>query len=65
MANRRITIDQWKHIPAGNTVWNGYAVNSTCTAPKEPGLYTLYEIADENNCHIGWEWEKEEEKEKK
>lgn len=57
---RRITVDAWKHIPAGETIWNGYAVNGTCTAPSEPGLYTLYEIASDTNTHIWWEWEKEE-----
>lgn len=55
---RKITIDEWKHIPAGETVENGFAVNGYCTAPAEPGFYTLYELADENT-HLGWEWEKE------
>lgn len=49
-----------KNVPAGATVWNGYAGgNTTCTAPADPGVYTLYELADENNCHAGWQWEKE------
>ena len=31
----------------------------TFTAPAEEGYYTLYEIADNNNIHRGWKWEKE------
>ena len=57
---RRITVDEWKHIPAGETVENGFAVNGLCTAPSEPGFYTLYELASDENTHLGWEWEKEE-----
>ena len=56
---RRITVDEWKHVPAGESVWNGFAVNGTCVAPNEPGLYTLYELAGDDNIHLGWEWEKE------
>ena len=56
---RRITIDEWKHIPAGKTIENGYPVNGYCTAPPEPGFYTLYELASDENTHLGWEWEKE------
>ena len=29
------------------------------TAPKEPGLYTLYEILGEHNAHLGWKWVRE------
>lgn len=47
-------------VAAGATVWNGYVGGqTTCTAPYEPGTYTLYELADEHNCHAGWQWEKE------
>ena len=47
-------------VKAGETVWNGFiGGQTTCTAPKEPGTYTLYELADDNNCHAGWIWEKE------
>ena len=56
---QKITIKEWAHIPAGATVANGYS-NGYCTAPSEPGLYTLYQLADDNNCHAGWEWVKEE-----
>lgn len=55
---RKITVDIWRHIPAGTTIPNGYS-NGYCTAPSEPGLYTLYEVADDMNRHVGWEWEKE------
>lgn len=54
---RKITVDEWKHIPAGTKIDNGNC--GFCTAPSEPGLYTLYQIADDNNCHAGWEWVKE------
>ena len=47
-----------RHVPEGSIVWNGYT-NQTSTAPSEKGLYTLYEVADENNCHVGWKWQKE------
>lgn len=54
-----ITLDCWKHIPAGESIWNGFAVNGICTAPSEPGTYTLYEEVSEENMHIGWKWVKE------
>lgn len=56
----RITLNCWKHIPAGETVWNGYP-DSYMTAPEESGTYTLYQLVDDNNCHAGWKWEKERE----
>lgn len=47
-------------VAAGETIWNGYAGGqTTCTAPVKPGVYTLYELADDNNCHIGWQWKKD------
>lgn len=50
-----------EHVPAGESVWNGYVGGKThCTAPNEPGTYTLYELAYEaTNTHAGWKWEKE------
>lgn len=54
---RRITVEDWQHIKAGESVPSGFDYD--LTAPKEEGTYTLYELADENNCHVGWEWEKE------
>lgn len=54
----RITIEQWKHIPTGTKVWNGYP-GGYCTVPKEPGFYTLYQLVTTHNTHGGWEWEKE------
>lgn len=56
MENRKIVIA--KHVGAGETVENGYS-NGYCTAPQTEGVYTLYELADEHNCHIGWKWERE------
>ena len=55
---RKITVDEWHNIPDGTTIPNGYSAGY-CTAPSEPGLYTLYEVADDMNRHAGWEWEKE------
>ena len=55
---RKITVDEWHNIPDGTTIPNGYSAGY-CTAPSEPGLYTLYEVADDMNRHVGWEWEKE------
>lgn len=57
---RYITVDEWKHIQAETKVENGYP-NGYCTAPSDPGYYTLYEVANDNNVHVGWHWEKEEE----
>ena len=54
---RRITVPNWEYIPAGEKIANGYS-NGYCIAPSKPGRYTLYEIADQNNQHVGWEWEK-------
>lgn len=54
----KITLPQWEHIPAGGTAWNGYP-GGYCTAPKEAGRYTLYEIVNPDNTHAGWEWERE------
>ena len=47
-----------EHVNSGETIPNGYSCGYM-TAPKEQGLYTLYELADEHNCHQGWKWEKE------
>lgn len=57
MEEERITVDLWKHIPSGTSICNGFS-NGYCTAPKEPGYYTLYERV-KNATHVGWEWVKE------
>ena len=57
----KVTVDQWRHVPAGEKVWNGYP-NGYCTAPQEPGFYTLYEVANDDNTHFAWSWVKEDEK---
>jgi hypothetical protein len=54
---KKITVDYWRHVAAGERVENGYG--ATIKAPAETGLYTLYELADDSNSHIGWKWEKE------
>ena len=48
----RITLDCWRNIKAGETVWNGYP-DGYMTAPDEPGTYTLCQLVDDNNCHAG------------
>jgi hypothetical protein len=55
---RKVTCDYWKHVKAGDSVATGYG-DADITAPSEPGTYTLYELADNNNCHCGWEWRKD------
>lgn len=55
---QKITVPEWKHIPAGGKVWNGYS-NSYCQAPREAGHYVLFQLVNERNCHVGWTWEKE------
>ena len=57
---QKITVDQWRHVPAGTRIWNGYS-NGYCQAPKEPGFYTLYQLVNDRNCHVGWRWEREQE----
>lgn len=55
---QKITVDEWKNISAGTTIPNGYS-NGYCTAPVDPGKYTLYEVVDDNNVHKWWEWVKQ------
>lgn len=55
---RKITVEEWGHVPAGGVVENGFP-SGYCTAPKEDGFYTLFELVSEDNIHLGWEWEKE------
>ena len=47
-------------IPAGKSVYNGFA-DETCTAPTEPGTYTLYDVVNQE-CyeHRTWRWKQEE-----
>lgn len=59
MELRKVTCSIWRHVPAGTSVPNGFGSGSDMTAPEEPGLYTLYELADEDNCHQGWQWDRE------
>ena len=55
---QRITVSEWKHLPAGGKIDNGNC--ETMTVPGKPGeFYTLYQLADDHNCHAGWDWEKE------
>lgn len=44
----------YMNVPAGATVESGA---NEKTAPTEEGLYSLYELADENHNHSGWKWE--------
>lgn len=54
---REITVEEWQELKPGTVVETGYA-GKTLTAPKEEGLWTLYEIASESNIHLGWKWVK-------
>ena len=57
---RRVTCQYWQGIPAGETVETGFLAGVTeLTAPAEEGTYTLYEVADSSNCHLGFEWVKD------
>lgn len=54
-----VTVEEWKHVPAGTEVDDGFG--GTQTAPSEPGYYTLYErVFIDANTHAGWAWQKEE-----
>jgi len=57
---RKVTCELWRHVPAGTSVPSGFGSGGDMTAPEEPGLYTLYELADDDNCHQGWQWERED-----
>ena len=46
-------------VSPGTKVWDGYH-DQYLTAPKEEGVYTLFEVADaENNQHVRFVWEAE------
>lgn len=44
------------NIKANETVSNGYG---DITAPEENGTYSLWQLVDDNNCHQGFRFEKE------
>lgn len=58
MLKDKVTCDEWRGIPAGKSVWDGY--NGEKTAPEEPGTYTLYQLVNDDNTHAGWEWCKDD-----
>ena len=45
-------------VPAGKEINTGYS-GWNMTAPAEDGTYSLYETADERNCHVKFFWQKE------
>lgn len=56
--NREILVAEG--VRSGETVWNGYVGGTCyCTAPEKPEneLWNLFEIANEDNIHVGWHWE--------
>lgn len=55
---RKITVDEWKNIPAGAAVKDGFGGYQF--APIGDGVYTLYELVDKRNTHQGWKWERED-----
>lgn len=57
MDSVKITADEWKNIPAGTSVDDGFG--GFQTAPAEAGLFTLYELVDCGNIHAGWQWERQ------
>lgn len=42
------------NVPSGTKVETGVGKKA---APTAEGLYSLYELADENHNHSGWKWE--------
>ena len=48
----------YRGIAAGNRVWNGNPNGGAVQAPAEEGHYDLFEVADSDNCHVGYKWEK-------
>lgn len=57
MDSVKITVDEWKNIPAGTSVDDGFG--GFQTAPAEEGSYTLFELIDCSNIHAGWQWERQ------
>ena len=57
MDSVKITVDEWKNIPAGTSVDDGFG--GFQTAPDEEGLFTLFELVDCSNIHAGWQWERQ------
>ena len=58
MANREILL--YENVKSGTTVWNGFIGGDTeCTAPEKPEneLWSLFEVVNDNNIHVGWHWE--------
>ena len=48
-----------RHVKAGEEVWNGYP-GQYCTAPKEEGIYTLYQLVHPDTwTHAGFVFEKD------
>ena len=58
---KRITKDEWKHIPSGWNVPVGDELSETVTAPFRDMFLTLYERVADDGSHIRWEWEIEPE----
>ena len=57
---RRITAEEWKNIPSGTPVPDGFG--NYLFAPIKPGIYTLYELVSDENTHVGWTWINESKK---
>ena len=45
-------------VPAGKEIETGFS-GWYMTAPAEEGVYSLFEVADENNTHVKFFWQKE------
>lgn len=48
----------YRGIQEGKSVWTGDPNGKTIKAPKEKGYYDLFELADKDNNHAGYKWEK-------
>lgn len=57
---KRITIEKWKHVPAGHKIPVGRGSNKYKKAPSNPGTYTMYMVMDVYAKDIiGYTWELE------
>jgi len=48
----------YRGIPKSKRVWSGDPNGKSVKAPEEEEYYDLIELADDDNCHVGYKWEK-------
>jgi len=49
-----------ERIPSCKQIYNE-GVGAYISAPRQPGFYSLYLLANDQHKGIGWQWKREEE----